>query len=182
MFKEYPGRPYKISPTERTPEQQALIDRILSGPRKEIPPNLEIWLNSPAFASVAESFGAYVTKLSPMTVRAREIVILVVASFWQSAFEWHWHDLFARKAGLTDAQILAIKEKTSARFEDAVEQVTFDVAAALLEQRCVDDALHERAMRLLGHRGVADIVGLVGLYTMIAMTMDFYCVPVETVE
>jgi 4-carboxymuconolactone decarboxylase len=179
MFKEYPGRPYKIPASSRTPEQQALVDRILAGPRKEMPPNLEIWLNHPAFANVAESFGAYVTKLSPMTVRAREIVILVVAAFLQSDFEWHWHDQFARKAGLTGEQILAIKEKKPARFEEPAEQVTFDLSVALLERRSIDDALHQRAMQWLGHGGVADIVGLVGLYTMIALTIDFYRVPVD---
>jgi 4-carboxymuconolactone decarboxylase len=180
MFKEYPGRPYKIDPGSRTPEQQALVDRILAGPRKEMPPNLEIWLHNPAFAAVAEAFGAYVSKLSPMTVRAREIVILVTAAFLQSEFEWHWHDQFARKAGLGDEQILAIKDKRPARFDDPAEQITHELTVALLEHRSVDDALYQRAMRLLGHGGVADIVGLVGLYTMIALTIDFYRVPVET--
>lgn len=179
MFKEYPGRPYKIPAASRTPAQQALVDRILQGPRKEIPPNLEIWLNSPPFAAVAEPFGAYVSKLSSMTTRAREIVILLHAVWLQSAFEWHWHEQFARKAGLEDGQILAIKEKRAARFEDATEQAIYDLSVALLEKRCVDDAVHETAMRLLGHQGVADIVGLIGLYTMIALTLDFYRVPVE---
>jgi hypothetical protein len=32
-------------------------------------------------------------------------------------------------------------------------------------------------MRVFGHKGVSDLIGLIGLYTMVAMTLNFYDVP-----
>ena len=105
------------------------------------------------------------------------ITILVVAAYWGSRFEWFWHERLARQLGLDDAQLAALKARREVRFDDAVEQAAHDVAFAMMERREVDDELHARAVRVLGHAAVADLVGLIGLYTMVAFTLDFYRVP-----
>jgi 4-carboxymuconolactone decarboxylase len=157
-----------------TAQQSALIERIKAGPRGRVPPNLQIWLHNIDFAEVAERFGEYVSQKAPLSPRAKEIVILGVASFWRSAFEWHFHAALAKKHGVTDAQIDAIWNKTDPKFSDPVEQVTCELVFAVNESRDVSDGLHDRAMEKLGHAGVSDIIGLAGLYSMIAQTIMFY--------
>ncbi len=175
---EAPGRPYRIPPDRMSDAQASLVRAILAGPRKDLPVNMEIWLHSPAFAEVANRFAEYVGHLAPMTRRVKEITILVVAAFWNSAFEWFWHARLGRELGLTQQQLDAIKARQPARFDDPVEQAVHDVAHALVNTRSVDDALHQRAVQTLGHAAVADLVGLMGLYTMVAFSLDFYRVPV----
>ena len=173
-IQEHPGRPFKIDPREITAQQSALIERIKSGPRGRVPPNLQIWLHNIEFAEVAEKFGEYVSQRAPFSPKAKEIVILGVASFWRSAFEWHFHAGLAKKNGVTDAQVDAIWNKTDPKFMDPVEQVTYQLVFAITEGRDVSDDLHKRAMEKLGHAGVSDVIGLAGLYTMIAQTIMFY--------
>ncbi len=175
---EAPGRPYRIAPAEMSPPQSDLVHRILAGPRKDLPVNMEIWLHSPQFAEVANSFAEYVGHRAPMTKRIKEITILVVAAFWGSDFEWFWHERLARQLGLEEDQLSTLKQRVPTQFKDPAEQASYDVAFALMERRDVDDETHARAVRVLGHAAVADLVGLIGLYTMVAFSLDFYRVPV----
>jgi 4-carboxymuconolactone decarboxylase len=178
MFKEHPGRPWQIAPEAMDAQQRALVEHILSGPRGRVPPNLLIWLNDIEFAKVAEKFGEYVSQLAPFAPRQKEIVILGVAAFFASDFEWHFHAPLARKHGLTDAQIDAIRAQRDPGLADPVDAASWALVTALLSGKGVSDALHAQAMQHLGHKGVQDIIGLMGLYTMIAQTIAFYRVPV----
>jgi 4-carboxymuconolactone decarboxylase len=171
---EHSGRPFKIYPKDMTARQSALIERITAGPRGRVPPNLQIWLHNIEFAEVVEKFGEYVSQKAPFSLRVKEIVILGVASFWRSVFEWHFHAGLARKHGITDTQVDAIWNKADPKFTDPVEQLTYELVFAITEGRDVGDDLHKRAMETLGHSGVSDIIGLAGLYTMIAQTIMFY--------
>lgn len=158
--------------------QRALVDRVVAGPRKEVPVNLEIWLHNPPFAEVAERFGEYVSQRAPMSKRIKEIVILTIASAWDSEFERYWHEKIGGQAGLLQEQMTALRSKALAHFDDPLEQLSYEVAYAVAEKRHVPDELHQRAVHLLGHQGVSDIFGLMGLYSMIAWTLSFYQVPV----
>jgi 4-carboxymuconolactone decarboxylase len=179
-FSEYPGRPWKIVAEAMSAPQRALVEHVNAGPRGRMPPNLSIWLNDIDFAKVVEPFGEYVTQLAPFTKRQKEIVILVNAAYWKSRFEWHFHEALGLKHGLSKGQIEAIWEGRNPGFEDPLEAVSYQLAHALLHQRDVDDALHEKAMQLLGHQGVQDIIAIMGLYSMIAQTIVFYRVPIPT--
>lgn len=181
VIQEHPNRPFRLAPEQQNEEQRALVESILSGPRKDLPINMEIWLNNPKFAVVANSFAEYVGHTAPMTRRIKEIVILVVAAYLRSEFEWFWHERLAKQLEIAEDQIAAIKENKDAYFADEVEQVSHDLTVAFLRTREVSDELHERAMRLLGHQGVADITGLIGLYQMVAFALDFYKVPLPKI-
>lgn len=179
---EAPGRPFRLAASEMSEVQVDLVQRILSGPRKDLPINMEIWLHSPHFAEVANSFAEYVGHRAPMSKRIKEITILVVAAYWGSRFEWFWHERLARQLGIEESQMAQLKQRQAAEFEDPAEQAAYDVAFAMMERRDVDDELHARAVRNLGHAAVADLIGLIGLYSMVAFTLDFYRVPLPDVE
>ena len=176
-FEEHPGRPWKIAPDRMTDAQRALVRHVEGGPRGRMPPNLTIWLNNMGFAPVAEKFGEYVSQIATFTPRQKEIVILTVAAFWQSRFEWHFHQALGAKRGLTQQQIDAIWQGTDPGFTDPVERASWELVRALLAHD-VPDEVHRRTMEQLGHQGVQDIVGLMGLYTMIAQTIAYYRVPI----
>jgi 4-carboxymuconolactone decarboxylase len=179
---EAPGRPFRIPANEMSAVQANLVDRILAGPRKDLPVNMEIWLHSPTFAEVANRFAEYVGHLAPMTRRVKEITILVVAAYWQSSFEWFWHERLARQLEIGVEQVEAIRTRRHAHFVDPIEQAAHDLSVALLADRQVDATLHDRAVAVLGRAGVADLIGLIGLYGMVAHSLAFYSVPVPSPE
>lgn len=171
----------EIAPEERTDRQNAIVKRIEEGPRGRLPINLRVWLHNPDFVDVAEPFGLYVSALAPITKRQKEIVVLVGALHWKAQFEWHVHQGHAQKVGITSAQISAIAARQpSDLFEDQLENLTYELAVALHGQGSVPQELYARAMASMGHKGVSDLIGLVGLYTMIAMTLNFYDIPAPT--
>ncbi len=177
----YTSRPFDIAPEARDARQQAIAARIEGGPRGRMPVNLRAWLHNPDFIDVAEPFGLYVSQLAPITKRQKEILVLVNARHWRAAFEDHAHQAHARKAGITEAQITAIRHGTSPDFSDPIEQLTWELAVALHDGGPMAEPLYERCMAQFGHQGVQDLIGLAGLYTMIAMTLNVYNVlPVQT--
>lgn len=168
------SRPFEIPAGERSERQQAIIDRIESGPRGRVPINLRAWLHNPDFVDVAEPFGLYVSNTAPITARQKEILVLVNARFWGSAFEAHMHRGHALKAGISEQQVQQIVAGVSPEFTDATEQLVWELAMALHACGPVNEALHRRALDCLGQKGVIDLIGLAGLYNMIAMTLNFH--------
>jgi 4-carboxymuconolactone decarboxylase len=48
---------------------------------------------------------------------------------------------------------------------------------ALAGGRLVSQGLHDRAVTVLGHESVSDMIVLMGYYTAVSLTMHFYAVP-----
>ena len=62
-------------------------------------------------------------------------------------------------------------------FDDAREQIVYEMAMVLSQGRWVPRGLHDRAVKALGHVGITDVITLMGHYTSVAMTLAFYDVP-----
>jgi 4-carboxymuconolactone decarboxylase len=65
-------------------------------------------------------------------------------------------------------------------FPDAREQTVYEVAMALADVRLVPQGLYDRAVRVLGHESITDMIVLMGYYTCVSLTMNFYAVPAGT--
>jgi 4-carboxymuconolactone decarboxylase len=170
-------RDFEISPQLRTDRQQQMVRHIEQGPRGRVMINLRAWLHNMDFLDVAEPFGLYLSQFAPVTKRQKEILILVHAHFWDAKYEWDAHTRHALKAGITQAQIDALAKGVRPEFGNVLEDLTWELVTALHTVRHVDDDLYERCMKVFDHKGVSDLIGLIGLYTMIAMTLNFYDVP-----
>lgn len=170
-------RDFEIPPHQRNERQQAMVTHIEQGPRGRVMVNLRAWLHNMDFLDVAEPFGLYLSQLAPMTKRQKEILVLIHARHWDAKFEWDAHVKHALKAGITQEQIDQIAAGGKPVFGDVVEDLTWELVTALHTVRHIDDDLYERSMKVLGHKGVSDLIGLIGLYTMVAMTLNFYDVP-----
>ena len=64
-------------------------------------------------------------------------------------------------------------------FSDEREQVVYEMATALANARWVSKGLYERAVKVLGHEGITDVITLMGFYSSVAMTLAFYDVPAD---
>jgi len=51
---------------------------------------------------------------------------------------------------------------------------------ALAGGRLVPQSLYDRAVVVLGHESVTDMIVLMGYYTAVSLTMNFYAVPAGT--
>jgi 4-carboxymuconolactone decarboxylase len=82
--------------------------------------------------------------------------------------------------GLSQETVEAIIAGRPASITDPREQIVYEVAVALANDRIVPEGLYERAVKLLGHERITDMIVLMGYYTAVSLTMNFYAVPANS--
>jgi 4-carboxymuconolactone decarboxylase len=155
-------------------EQRRVYDAIASGPRGRVPALFLPWLLSPGMADPAQTLGAFVRLGSSLAKPLSELAILVTARHWDCAFEWAAHAVFARQAGVAEAVIEAVRRRETPDFDDPAAAAVHDFARQLLETRGVGDATYATAVAALGEKGVVELIGILGYYSLVAMTLNTF--------
>lgn len=174
-----PPRLPTLDPANLTAEQKAIHDAIAAGPRGKVQGPLAVWLHSPGLADNAQRLGAFCRFGTSLEPRLSELAILVTGRVWSAQFEWAVHKPIALRAGLSEAVVEAIRNRSTPPFERDDERVVHDFARALHVDRKVPQALYDEAVATLGVTGVVDLVGILGYYTLISMTINAFNVPLE---
>ena len=162
---------------EMSAEQGRIHDEITNGPRGVVQGPLKVWLHSPSLADRAQKLGQFVRFDSSLEPRLTELAIMVTGRYWTAQFEWHVHRGFALKAGLSEAVINALRDRQTPTFERRDEQVVYDFAMALHQHKKVSDSVYKAAVDELSEVTVVDLVGVLGYYTLISMTINAFEVP-----
>ena len=158
-----------------TPEQQAYVRSILTGPRADITGPLAVMMVSPGLGDLSQKAMAYARfagreGFSSVPPKLNELAILMVAKLWSANYVWNAHHNYAVQVGLSRDVVDAILAgRRPARMEADVEAV-YDFADQFLTTRSVSDAVLQEAKKVLGgDRGVVDLVGTMGLYQISSM-------------
>lgn len=171
-------RPPVLDESALTPDQQQVFDSIRSGPRGVVEGPLRVWLQNPGLARQAQALGAYCRYGTSLSPRLSELAILTVGAHWRSGFEWHVHHPIALKAGVPPEAADAIRAGRDPALQDPDDVVVHRFSRELLETRQVSDATYAAAVDRLGLARVVDLVGVLGYYTLISMTINAFHVPV----
>ena len=161
---------------EMTAEQRAVYDATVAGRRGRTPANVMAWLHSPELASRAQQLGEFVRYNTTLSPRLSELAILLVARQWTSQYEWAVHSGEAVRAGLPAHIINAIASRATPQFESAEEQALFDFSTALLDTHQVPNGVYANAVGALGERATVELVGILGYYTLVAMTLNGFAI------
>jgi 4-carboxymuconolactone decarboxylase len=135
-------------------------------------------LRSPGLANIAQQVGAYLRYDSPLPGNLRELAILVVARFWAAQYEWHAHAPIAEREGVDPAIVEAIRENRRPDFTNPGEEITYNFCVGTLETHRVDDATYGAMLDLVGDEQLLDVIGILGYYSMLAIIMGTFDVPV----
>jgi len=157
-----------------TAEQQIVHDDIVSGPRGAVRGPLAIWLNRPGLADKAQALGQYCRYDSSLSPLLSELAILVTARIWDATFEWQGHVKHAQKAGLAQSVIDALRHDKEPDFASPEETVVYHVARDLNLNRKISDALYAQAEEVLGRERLIDLIGVLGYYALISMTINAF--------
>jgi 4-carboxymuconolactone decarboxylase len=103
-----------------------------------------------------------------------EIAILVTARHWTAHYEWYAHKRLALKGGMDPKIIDAIRDRRTPHFDDPKGQMIYEVSKSLHEGHGLSKALYDEAVQVLTVRGVVEIIGLCGYYTMVSMTLNTF--------
>ncbi|ACC74304.1 carboxymuconolactone decarboxylase family protein [Paraburkholderia phymatum] len=157
-----------------TPEQKAVLDEILSGPRGNLNGPFLGWIHSPELAQHAQRLGAFCRYKTGLPLRLSELAILVTAARWQAQAEWFIHYPIAIEAGVRIEDAEAIRERRLPAFADADDALIYAFATELYDARRVSDATYAKTVERFGHEVTINLVGLLGYYALVAMTLNVF--------
>jgi 4-carboxymuconolactone decarboxylase len=168
----------KLDPAALTPEQKTVYDEIAGGPRGQVRGPLEVWLRRPGLAARAQELGRYCRYDSSLSKQLSELAILVTARAWGAEFEWFAHKKHALDAGLPPEVVEAIRTCQSPVFAldlaGGEQRAVYDVALAMCTQRRLPNALYASALAVLGEGRLVDLIGVLGYYSLISMTINAF--------
>ena len=162
----------QLDPAEMTDAQRKAYEGIVSGPRGGARGPFNALLRSPDLADKVQRVGEYVRYNSSLPARLNELAIIIVARHWSAQYEWYAHRKLALAAGL-DAQIAdaVALGKRPAKMQDD-EAAVYDFCTELHQTKSVSDATYKAALDKFGERGVMDLIGASGYYTMVSMVLN----------
>jgi len=167
-----------LTPETMTPDQRTVAEAIQSGPRGAgLRGPFNALLRSPELCDLVQRVGAYVRFKSVLPAALNEMAICMAGRKWTAQYEFYAHRRLALEAGL-DAAILdaiAAGERPAKLSDD--EAIVYDFASELLSTGQVSDAHFARIKDRFGERGVMDLVGAIGYYSLVSMVLNVDRVP-----
>lgn len=161
-----------ISPDQYTDEQKKAATEFEAA-RKAPPfgPFIPL-MHSPQVMNQARAMGDYLRFNSAIGNTLSELAILMTAREWSQDYEWLVHAPIAEKAGIKKDIVDAILDGRRPTGMSADEEIVYDFSTELLRNKRVSDATLDRADKRFGKKGVVDLVGIHGYYTLLAMQMN----------
>jgi 4-carboxymuconolactone decarboxylase len=173
------GRFKPLTYDEMTPAQRTMIEHVLSGPRGSTDGPFNVQLRSPEMGDLGQQFGAATRFATSVPRKLYELAIIITARHWTAQFEWTAHHRGALQAGVSPAvcDAIAAGRRPSGMAPD--EEAVYNFATELLEKKQVSDATFDTAKKLLGERGVVDLISVMGWYGTVSMylNVDRYPLP-----
>ena len=175
------GRYAEIPTDQLSPEQTKGYELVMKE-RGQVPGPYKIFLQNPSLMEVVVPIGVYFeTGKSSLSKAEIEVATNVINSKWLAAYSNYEHEMIAEKAGLAAEKVQAIIAGQPTSFEDPRQQVIYETSLALTAPRVVPTGLYQRAVDLLGDKGLTDLTMLLGYFTTISLTLSAYNVPYNAV-
>jgi 4-carboxymuconolactone decarboxylase len=163
--------PLKVE--ELTPAQKVYADMIATPPRnaKFVNPPYRAYIRNPELAPKLSALSEYLRWNSSLPARLSELAILITARQWTAQYEWFAHYPLALKGGLDPkvANDIAAGKRPDTMKDD--EAALYDLAMALYRDKKVSDPVYKAALEKFGERGIMDIIGVIGYYDLVSMTL-----------
>jgi 4-carboxymuconolactone decarboxylase len=141
-----------------------------------------VFLRAPDYGDLAQKLGAHCRYRTAVPPRLSEFAILVLARLWRAQYEWYAHAPIAAKAGVSEKTIKDLQAGRAPASAPKDERALYDFISELHKTRRVSDKTYGRVHALLGDAGMVELTGILGYYTLIAMTLDVFRVPLPEGE
>lgn len=170
--RELPQRLPPIADAELTPAQRAAVTALLKTPRSGLRGPFVAMLHSPELLDRAQRLGEYLRFGDSLSSKLREFAILIIAQHWSQNYEWYVHAPLAEKVGLNPATIQQVAAGQRPARMDAQESAIYTFCTELLRSHGVTDPTYAAVHEFLGDRGMVDLCGICGYYSMLAMIIN----------
>jgi len=161
-------------------EQKRVRDEIakrIPRPGGEVRGPFAVMLHAPAVADGAiRTYTAF--REAKIERRLFELMILVVARYHGAQYEWYAHGPRSIEAGIAPEVVEAIRNRRTPVLTGDDEKMVYDTVTELCVSRRLSQASYDRALAALGMECLVELIAGTGFYTMIALTLNAFDVPV----
>jgi 4-carboxymuconolactone decarboxylase len=133
-----------------------------------------IQLHSPELSRRSRPVNHYLRFESGLGGRVRELAILVTARAHDSQFEWAAHEAEARKEGVPEAAIEAVRQRRGTAGLAEEDAIVIELGREIFEARKVSPATFAQALRSFGRTGLVNLVALMGNYAATAALLTAF--------
>jgi 4-carboxymuconolactone decarboxylase len=151
-------------------KDHAVVDGIVQS-RGALQGPFTMFLHSPELAGRLAHLGAYVRFEGSLDMRVRVLAAMVVAREFEALYVWGAQTGSARKQGVPESTITAIRENHS-RGVPAEDAQIIDFTRTLLRKHRVDDATAKALRARFGDDQFIQLTGAIGYYSLLAMTVN----------
>jgi len=156
-----------------TPDDQAVWDRI-AAVRTGVRGPFGVLMHVPALADRVAALEDYFRFNAALPAVDRELVIMATAREMGARYPWARHEARGREVGTRNEAIEAV------RFNGTLDQLTprerllVEIVRTLLRTRALPEELYSRALAELGRQQLIEMVGLIGHYSLIGLTVNVF--------
>ena len=147
-----------------------IVDRIVAS-RGAIAGPFTMLLHCPPLAEHAMSLGAYVRFEGELDKRVRVLAAMTVAREFDAVYIWGAQTGQARKQGVPETTITAIREKHS-RGLPAEDAQIVDFTRDLIHKHRVSAAAMKALQERFDNFQLVELTGTIGYYTLLTMTAN----------
>lgn len=156
---------------ELTPRQKESWDKH-SERRETVRGPYTVWIHDPDLMDKVSAISNYFRFDCALPVKLREFGILVTARYWGAEYSWNAHVDKARAAGIPDEVIRDLAENRTPTFTAEDERVFYEFTMEALNDHFVSDATFAKAKEIFGTKGVVDLIGAVGYFSMLQICLN----------
>lgn len=151
-------------------EHHAIVDAIVES-RGAVQGPFTMLLHCPPLAERVMRLGAYVRFEGKLDHRVRVLAAMTAARELDVVYVWGAQTSQARKQGVPESTITAVREKHSRGVPPEDAQI-IDFTRDLIRKHRADDATVKALRQRFGDEQFIELTGTIGYYSMLAMTVN----------
>lgn len=154
------------------PEQRAVAEKMLSGPRKGMKGPFSALLRHPELCDKVQELGAVVRFKNSIPTALKEMAIIMAGRHWTASYEFQAHRRMALDAGVSEAICDSIAAGQRPARLSADEAAVYDFCSELLATGSVGDKAYNTVLERWGEKGVVDLTATVGYYCIASFILN----------
>jgi len=184
-----------IAPRDLSREQQPLYEDMKAGIGKKFNDFVSIrktdgalmgpwnpWLHAPKIGGAVWDLTKALSMEATLPDDVRQIVILATGAHFSAAYEIYAHVAQAERDRLDDALLSSLVAGVKPAGFTPPQEVAYAVTESLLRGGVLPRPTYDAAIAAFGQSGTDELIYLVGLYTLVSITLNGYNVPVPEKE
>jgi len=151
---------------------RSIFDEVSSGPGGVGTGPMSVLKYSPEMARRAIPLFNYVRNESSLPQKVRELAMLTTARATDCPYIWNAHAALGRRAGLSDALVNALRDRTPLPPLAAEEAVVIKLGTEFFQTHRISQDTFDAALAQFGPQGLVELTTLMGFYAMLAFNAN----------